>query len=296
MTNQVTSRSSSPPPRDPLATVIITTCNSPATLQFVLLALSHQGVLPHEVIIADDGSTAETLAMLQSIAPDLPFALRHVWQPHNGFRVARNRNNAIFAAQTPKLLFLDQDTIPVRDWMASHLHHLNAETISLGYKTDLPAGLTLSNDDIQSGRYGELISAEAWARLKRTHRKFLGYAALRRVGLSIKNKPSLGAGNFAAMKSSLSLVNGFDEDYQGWGQEDDDLGRRLYLGGWRPCIAVKTAVVCHVPHPLRHPSQWKQSANLNLYHARRPMRCRHGLNQHPHPDVIITALPCRLSA
>lgn len=291
----MTSPTNTPPTRDPLATVIITTCNSPATLQFVLLALNHQSLLPQEVIIADDGSTPETLAMLQSLAPDLPFALRHVWQPHNGFRVARNRNNAIVAAQTPKLLFLDQDTIPVRDWVASHLHHLNPGTISIGYKTDLPAGLTLSNDDIRSGRYCDLISMEAWTRLKRAHRKFFCYAALRRVGLSIKNKPSLGAGNFAVMKSSLSLVNGFDEDYQGWGQEDDDLGRRLYLGGLRPCIAVKTAVVCHVPHPLRHPPQWKKSANLDLYHARRPMRCQHGLNQHPHPDVNITSLPGRLS-
>ena len=37
--------------------------------------------------------------------------------------------------------------------------------------------------------------------------------------------------SYALMKNSYIKVNGYDENYVGWGQEDDDFGNRLTVAG-----------------------------------------------------------------
>ena len=69
-----------------LATVIMTTYNAPEWLEKVLWGFAAQIDQRFEVVIADDGSQPATLELLRRMASELPFALRHVWQPDDGFR------------------------------------------------------------------------------------------------------------------------------------------------------------------------------------------------------------------
>src|SRR5690606_19122848 len=59
--------------------VVVTTYNQPAMLAAVLEALLAQTDPDFEVIVADDGSTADTAAVVEDVARRAPFPVRHVW-------------------------------------------------------------------------------------------------------------------------------------------------------------------------------------------------------------------------
>jgi len=259
----------------------------------VLSALARQSVAPAEVLVADDGSSDATAAALTDIARSLPFKLTHVRQPHDQFRIARSRNNAIHAAQFERIVFLDQDTLPHRLWLERYLEALDRHIVCTGYVLRLSEADSrkLSSDVIRTGEFEKWHTLEEFRALDALQRKFQFYVAVRRIGLGVKNRPAIASGNAAAWRSDLLAVNGFDEEYIGWGQEDDDLGRRLFMAGVRPVALVNQALVSHIFHPPRRAADWKDGDNIIRY--RRPLaspRCAKGLDAHPLPDVTVTVL------
>ncbi len=103
--------------------VVIPTYDRRATLRKTLLAFSAQTADPasFEVVVVDDGSSDDTLAMLERLRT--PFALRVVPQPHRGPNWARNAG--IAAARGATLLFTGDDMIPSPGFVEAHLkfHH-----------------------------------------------------------------------------------------------------------------------------------------------------------------------------
>jgi GT2 family glycosyltransferase len=75
-------------------------------------------------------------------------------------------------------------------------------------------------------------------------------------------------------------VNGFDEEYVGWGCEDDDLGFRLRMAGRRIRTIAGSTQAYHLWHPTDPscPATWSQGANVERFlHGKREVRCRRGL-------------------
>ncbi len=101
-------------PRYVPISIIVTTYNRPDALETVLRALARQSDRDFEVIVADDGSTPDTAALLKSWQGRLPQPLTHIWQEHRGFRAAEIRNRAILASSGAYCIFLDGDCIPRR--------------------------------------------------------------------------------------------------------------------------------------------------------------------------------------
>jgi glycosyltransferase involved in cell wall biosynthesis len=275
--------------------VVLTTFNAPDAIRLVLLGLARQTCRPDEVLIADDGSDENLTPLLLRLNPGLPFPVMHLWQPHQGFRAARSRNNAIFKAHGEVLAFLDQDTVPHAGWLEAHVSRLEPDRLSLGDVILLSEAEAAGLDEasVREGLFEERISDANWRRLSVLQRRYSFYAWLRRAGLPVKAKPRLRSSNFAIHAACLREANGFDESYVGWGQEDDDLGRRLYRLGVRPLIRVTTARVSHWPHPPRRPADWNSGANARRYleGASGPARCEAGLSNHPHPDVRAQSFP-----
>lgn len=270
--------------------VIVSTHDSPLSLKLVLLALARQSRCPDEVVIADDGSGDETTALLRALAPRLPYPLVHVWQPHEGFRAARSRNNGIAVAGGEGLAFLDQDTLPHRTWLSEHLRRLRPGGVCLGHVLDLSDAAVEGLDEsaVEAGAFETRHAPADRRALQALHRRACWYAMLRRARVGVKAKPRLRSCNFSVAAADLRVVNGFDESYVGWGQEDDDLGRRLYRAGIRPVVVIDSALVSHWPHPPRRGAAWGEGANAGRY-ARgiRSARCEAGLDAHPHPDVRV---------
>jgi glycosyltransferase involved in cell wall biosynthesis len=281
------------PESSPTLSVIITTFDEPENLGLVLRALARQDTMPDEVLIADDGSSDANVDTLRQIAEELPFRnLLHIWQPDDEFRASRSRNNAVHESSGEILLFLDQDTMPHRDWISTHLRHLKPRNVNLGSVLNLTEeqAARLSVDSVSSGAFETLHGPECMEILRRRQRSYVTYALLRRAGIGIKNRPTLRSCNVAAWREDLVRVNGFDEAYVGWGQEDNDLGRRLYMSGVRPIGLVDKALVSHIPHPRRY-TEWKEGTNLARYRKKiAHFACEAGLTAHPYADVKVTKL------
>ncbi|UUZ51803.1 glycosyltransferase [Massilia sp. B-10] len=95
-----------------------------------------------EIIIADDGSTANTRECIEALKARSPVALQHVWQPDDGFRAAMARNRGTLAARGEYIVFLDGDCVPQRDFIAQHRKLAKRGFLVSGSRVLLSAELT----------------------------------------------------------------------------------------------------------------------------------------------------------
>src|SRR5688572_24730204 len=79
----------------PSAGVVFTTYNRPRDLERVLAGYARQTWREFEIVIADDGSGAETRECIARARDAWGLDIRHVWHEDIGFRKCRILNRAI---------------------------------------------------------------------------------------------------------------------------------------------------------------------------------------------------------
>jgi hypothetical protein len=249
--------------------VIVSAYERPRHLRYTLLALARQSVRFDELIVADDGSGEEVRSVIEVFASWSPVRVVHVCQEHKDYRLARSRNNAIRVASGDYLIFLDQDCLPWAHFLSAHVTFRQRRVFRLGASIFLDEERTvqLREQDVISGRFERFLGRTEMKNLRRAQRKDNFYAFFRKHVRPIKFKPKLRGGNFSIHKADLLEVNGFDENYVGWGQEDDDLGRRLYLAGMTSQSVVASAITFHLHHPLPADAtpRWQDGRNVRYY-------------------------------
>lgn len=90
------------------SSLIIITLHRPALLERTLEGLSRQSRPIDEIIVIDNGPTADTERIASS------FTVRYVPEPHRGYGNARNRGLA--EAHGDVIYFLDDDCVPDPNW------------------------------------------------------------------------------------------------------------------------------------------------------------------------------------
>lgn len=182
----------------------------------------------HEVIFSDDGSSEDQESVLKEFRDVLKISCRLVTQEDQGFRLARVRNNGVRYASGDYLCFLDQDLIPSPHFFRETKRFARPEKFLIYrtlWTTQEQKMRILSNFkedyllEIRNNDEGYL-----WRTVVKDYFYYLG----KLIGIGDR-RPKLKGGAFSLFKSDFESVNGFDETFVGWGREDDDLGRRLYL-------------------------------------------------------------------
>jgi len=232
--------------------VIVTTYNRPDALAAVLDGYAAQDTTDFELIVADDGSTAETRTLLERRSGRMPLSVRHVWQEDRGFRAAAIRNRALARTAADYVIFSDGDCVPPRRFVSRHRALAERGYFVAGNRILLSQRFTqevLSHSlPIHEWSMGQWLAA--W--LRRDVNRALPLLVLP-DGAFRKRVPGRWKGvktcNLAAWRDDLLAVNGLDESYSGWGLEDTDLVIRLLRAGVKHKSARFAAPVFHLWHP-----------------------------------------------
>lgn len=232
--------------------VIVTTYNRPDALAAVLEGYLAQTDRDFEVLVADDGSTPDTAKVVQQFQARAPFPIRHVWQEDVGFRAAAIRNRALATTGAEYVIFTDGDCIPGIDFVAQHRRLSEPGCLLSGNRLLLSQEFTQRVLDEKIPVH--LWRLTDWLRARRQGHiaRVLPVLCMPNFALLRKILPRRWQGaktcNLSAFREDLLRVNGLDERYTGWGQEDSDLVVRLIRAGIVNKSARFSAPVLHLWH------------------------------------------------
>ncbi|MGB7604149.1 MAG: glycosyltransferase [Lutisporaceae bacterium] len=261
------------------ASIIIPSYNASERLFYNLISLCEQSCSKEqfEVVVIDNGSTDETWSMLNEF--DNSFKLKKIRLKNNRGR-AFARNIGILEASGDIIIFCDSDMISSRSFVEEHIKEHCRENIAVcgtswdkiytyfyrGFSSCLDKNYKslsyLYETEIRVNKLPDkacLIDKSSI--IDESYKKFVftyaiqqhGYdKILERYGQELTDY-SFPWSFFITNNCSVSRENVvkaglFDEQYEGWGCEDLDLGYRLYKNG---CEFMKKEIKSvHQEHPI----------------------------------------------
>ena len=165
-------------------TVIITVYNRPAMLIACLRALALGTPRVDEVVVSDDGSSADNVCRMQAAFPDLPFPVRYVRQEDHGYRLAAARNNALRQATGDYIISLDCDILLMPDAVMAHMRMARRGWFLAANRACV--GAVETEEALRQAMHPRLLEV-LWEdanrrHLRRAHRQFQRNVWLRRLG------------------------------------------------------------------------------------------------------------------
>lgn len=256
--------------------LIVTTYNNPKVLALSLRTAVEQTVMPDEIIVADDGSTAETADLIKRMRRQTAAPIYHCWQENEGFRAARCRNMAIARSSADYCILIDGDVMLDRHFIEDHLHYAAKGYFIQGSRVILSKEATetiLEQEKTQVGFFDHSVGNRKNCIRSRFLAKLFSMKNCKLGGIKTCN--------FSFWKEDALKVNGFNEDFVGWGQEDTEFAARLlHIGVCRRNIRFN-ALVFHLYHPIAdRDSLARNDALLLETQELKKVWCENGLNNH----------------
>lgn len=270
--------------------VIVPTYNRPKALKLCLLSLASQSIMPYDILIADDGSTAETRDTVLEMQEKLKhaFPVKHIWHEDIGFRKPRILNETVRQSTGDYLIFIDGDCMAHRHFIRSHVENSSPEAILSGKRVEIGKELTmrlLDRGTILNSFNLRLLWDAAMSRSRKVEEAIM-----------IKNRylrhmthrdritdDGVWGCNFSLYKDLFIAINGCDEDFLDGSIEDNDLGIRVLNQGKQVRSVRGLAIIFH----LWHDSSWsfendKYQHNLAILKRRianREAVCKNGIKK-----------------
>lgn len=257
--------------------LIIATYNWPEALELSLMSALNQSLLPDEIIVADDGSTEETKSMVDKYKALSKVPLLHVWHEDEGFRLAKIRNRAIAACSGDYVIQVDGDIIMHPDFVKDHVDFARKGSYVSGSRVNMNEELSKRLQREKTTKVNVFMKGTSNF-LNGLHLPFLSrfQEDYRKEDLYYVR-----GCNMAFWREDLVKVNGYNEELQGWGREDNEISCRLNNIGDVRRIAKFRAIEFHQYHP--ECSRNSLSKNDDLLHRtieEKLTRCEKGLDQY----------------
>ncbi len=228
------------------ATIQLCTYNRAQLLERVLDACFEQTVDPdtYEVVLVNDGSTDDTASVIARSQERAPCAFTVINQPNSG--LAKGRNAGIARATGERIIFIDDDVLPLPNFVQEHLRSHARHPFAV------VRGGAINVEDFED------LPPPVWS-LKDYSGNFFWTT------------------NVSVPLKTIRAIGGFNENFAEYGWEDIDVGLRLRFAGVK-AVFNKNALVYHYKPRLR-------SANVEkmIRQARAQARTAVQLAQlHPH--------------
>ena len=217
---------------DPEVTVLTMVRGRDGHLGNLLAGLASGTRLPARCVVVDMGEVPAAI-------PPMPFPVTPRRMPSAGLPLARARNLAAEAAESPLLIFLDVDCIPAANLVQALAADAAAQDALICCEVFyLPPGAAAPGWN------------EAGLRARGTRHHVRTFPAE-----GLRAEPNAGlfwSLAFAIRRDTFMRLGGFDEAYTGYGAEDTDLSFRARAAGV-PLLFTAGTVAFHQHHPIHDP-------------------------------------------
>lgn len=251
-----------PPPN--VCSLIITTYNQKERLAVVLDSVRDLNPLPKEVLIADDGSRADTRELIESYAKDFSCELRHIWHEDKGFRAAHIRNRAIESARGDYIIIIDGDIVLDSRFIAEHLRFAKRGVVLQGSRVILDSHQTQAI--LSAKNYRLAFKSRSFKSIHCNVLAHLIYATSKTTAQIFKKKElikGVRSCNMSFFKRDCEAINGFNEEFIGWGREDSEFVARFLFNRGELRRVKFNAIAYHLYH-AENPREMLES-NHQIY-------------------------------
>lgn len=234
--------------------LLISTYNWPEALELVLKSALAQSVFPTEILIADDGSKAETKLLIEKFQKISPITIHHIWQEDIGFRKSKILNKAIAQTKAEYIIQIDGDCIMHKNFIEDHLKSIQKGVYLYGSRVNILPNFVVSvlkNKQIEFN----IFSKEIKNKSRSIHFPFLSNLYQSHNGISKKFRGC----NVSYWRDDFIAINGYNEDFEGWGREDSDLVIRLGNNGIKAKRLRYAGIVFHIYHKINS----KENVTIN---------------------------------
>jgi len=202
--------------------LVITTYNWKEALELVLLSVLKQTVLPNEIIIADDGSREDTKVLINHFINTTTLNIVHSWQEDDGFRASSSRNKAISKASGEYIILIDGDMILHENFIKDHISFATQGHFVQGSR------ILLTKEKAKEVFANKMIEFSFFTKGLQNRKNRIKLGLLSNLfSKANKNLKGIKTCNMAFFKKDCMSVNGFNEDFVGWGREDSEFAVRL---------------------------------------------------------------------
>ncbi|WP_196157729.1 glycosyltransferase family 2 protein [Reinekea sp. G2M2-21] len=247
--------------------IVITTYNNPAWLEKCFWGWQAQTNKNFTLLIADDGSTQETKALIQRYQAQNNLTIKHYWHEDLGFRKCEILNKVIAATDCDYLIFTDGDCVPAPNLVQTHYDYAEpGYFLSAGYfKLNMAVSKAVTEDDIQAGKLFEKQWLIANGQPKSHKMGKLNPNPLyqRIMNKLTPTKATWNGANSSTWTKDIIAVNGFNEDMQ-YGGLDRELGERLWNNGMKSKQIRYSAIFMHLDHKRGYESKeiWQKNYDI----------------------------------
>ena len=255
-------------------TLIITTYNWPEALLLVIESVKLQSIKPDEVIIADDGSSKETKDLINHIYNNSGMNIIHSWQEDIGFRAARSRNNAILKSSGEYIILVDGDSILHHKFLEDHVNHAEFGFFVQGSR------VLLSQKQTKKALFDRLFNFSFFSLCLKNRKNSIHSKLLSLIFLNKKNHlHGIKSCNMAFYRNDCLNINGFNNEFEGWGREDSDFVVRLINSGIKRKTIRFNMIQFHLWHNESSRSSLKRNDEIlkNSINSRNHW-CEDGIN------------------
>lgn len=196
-----------------LATIQLCTFNRAALLERVLDACFEQSVPSdaYEVVLVNDGSSDDTPNVIERARARATCAFHVIDQPNSG--LAKGRNAGIARANGERIIFIDDDVLPLPNFVEEHLRSHEQHPLAI----------------VRGGA----INVESFDDLPPPVWRVRDYSG-----------NFFWTTNVSVPLATIRAIGGFNETFGEYGWEDIDVGLRLRFGGVK-AVFNKLALVYH---------------------------------------------------
>lgn len=257
--------------------ILVSTYNWPEALELSIKSMWRQSVVPHEIVIADDGSNEKTKELITRLQKESRVPIVHVWHPDEGFRRTVILNKAIAKIKGDYILQVDGDVLLARNFVKDHIELAEKNHFVCGSRVKLEPKITkkIFATGVFPPHFWEMpFGFMANSFRSRLLRRYMAKRYARDIA-------HLRGCNMAFWKEDVIKVNGYNEDLMQWGHEDSEFAFRMHFAGVEKKALKGGGCVYHLYHPeVSKSNEGRHLEELIKVKEGKLKWCKNGIDKH----------------